>query len=271
MIQLNFGALMKWTNKNIESAITASSIGFFIILWHFLSRHESIYLPSPYYTLKVLINLIIHGDQLYGRTIQALTLSSLKIVIQGVIISLLFGFVLGILMGYFRKVELFFNTIMEILRPIPPLAWIPLGYILLSFSNRPTVYVQLLVVFVGAFFPILVNTVQGVKNVDRKLIEAAKSCGSNERDVLLKVIIPSSIPSIITGFRIGLGIGWMCIVAAEFVGGRSGIGYYIWSSYSLGGRSAEIIAGMIVIGLVSYVLNKSVLLVEKRLSLWRYT
>jgi len=162
------------------------------------------------------------------------------------------------------------NTILEILRPIPPLAWIPLGYILLSFVETPSAYVQLLVVFVGAFFPILVNTVQGVKEINKNLIDAAKSCGASDKDIFFRVIIPASVPSVITGLRIGLGVGWMCIVAAEFVGGRSGIGFYIWSAYSLGGRGPEIIAGMAAIGAVSYLLNKSVLIIEKRLTPWRY-
>ncbi|KUO51702.1 MAG: hypothetical protein APF76_15060 [Desulfitibacter sp. BRH_c19] len=256
--------------KNNNSIISMSSLIIFFLVWYFLAHNNLVNLPGPVQTMKVFFVLITTGDQLYNKSIQELTLSSLKVVLQGVSLSFILGFSLGMIMGYFKTFELFINTIIEMLRPIPPLAWIPLGYILFAFTDKPSTYVQLLVVFVGAFFPVLVNTVMGVKQIDRILLDAARSCGAKKKDIIFRVIFPAVLPSVITGLRIGLGVGWMCIVAAEFVGGRSGIGYYIWSVYSIGGRSAEIISGMIAIGVVSYFLNKSVLVLEKRLTPWRY-
>ncbi|MDY6960007.1 MAG: ABC transporter permease subunit, partial [Halobacteriota archaeon] len=131
------------------------------------------------------------------------------------------------------------------------------------------ILVQIFIVFVGAFFPAVLNTVHGVKSIDTAYIESARTFGSSDLQILQKVIIPGSLPSIITGVRIGLGIGWMCVVAAEMIGGSaSGIGFFIWAMYSIGGGTAKIISGMIAIGAVGYLMNDGILRVEKRVLKW---
>ncbi|MHC1624761.1 MAG: ABC transporter permease, partial [Methermicoccaceae archaeon] len=129
--------------------------------------------------------------------------------------------------------------------------------------------VQIFVVFIGAFFPILLNTIHGVKGVEPILLEVAQTFGARKRDQILKVVIPASSPSIMTGIRIGLGVGWECVVAAEMIGGTSsGVGLFIWDMYSIGGSAAEIVCGMITIGLVGYLMNEILLLIQRGVLRW---
>lgn len=259
------------TNKNgVYAGTVAVSLLFFGAAWYFLAWAGLVPLPLPHEVLQTFFKLVVFGDPLYQKTLPEITLASLKVVLLGALLGFCLAVPLGVFMGFWPVLEVFVNAILEMIRPIPPLAWIPLGYVLFSSAERPTACVQLLIVFVGVFFPLLVNTIEGVKGINRIYFEAAKSCGAGQRDILLRVVVPAALPSIVTGVRVGLGVGWMSIIAAEFVGGKTGIGYYIWSMYNLGGRTPEIISGMIAIGLVSYLINKSVIYAEKRLAPWLF-
>ncbi len=245
------------------------SVATILIVWQLTASLELLELPSPIKTLRVFTDLIISGDPLYSRTLPEIVWASLQIVIKACTASIVVAVCLGILMGAVQPLRKYFEAILEMLRPIPPLAWIPLSYVMFANTGSPTEYVQIFVVFVGAFFPILLNTIHGISMVNRIHLEAAHTMGAAPRQVLLQVMLPAALPSIFNGIRVGFGVGWMSIVAAEFVGGKLGIGYYIWSSYSVGGRTAEIISGMVAIGIVGSLINKAILLTEKRLVPWR--
>ena len=151
---------------------------------------------------------------------------------------------LGIVMGWWRLVYNQVNPIMEILRPIPPLAWIPLSILWFGIGDEQNEFI----IFLGIFFPILVNTIVGVKNIDPILIRAARSLGASERRLLARIVLIGALPQIITGVRIGLGVGWMALVAAELVGANSGLGFVINDARSML-RTDIIIVGMLTIGL----------------------
>lgn len=242
----------------------------FIIIWHLAAATGLVGLPTPGEALAVLAALVVKGDPLYGWTLQQFTWASLQIVLKGWAASTAVAVPLGLAMGFSPRLERVAGGFLELMRPLPPVAWIPLAYLIFAAFPGPTAWVQTFVVFVGAFFPTLVTTTEAVKGVDPLYIEAARTFGASPRQVLSKVVIPAVLPSVITGTRIGLGVGWMCIVAAEFVGGRKGIGFYIWSVYNVGGRAPEIVAGMVAIGVVGYLANRGLLWVEKRLSPWRW-
>jgi len=245
------------------------SLASFIIVWQIMAMSQILELPTPIRTLTVFISLVISGDPLFNKTLLEIVGSSLEIVIKASLLSFVLAIPLGVFMGTVGWVRKYTESGLEMIRPIPPLAWIPLSYIIFSGTNSPTEYVQIFVVFIGAFFPVLLDTIHGINMVNPIYLEAARTMGASRSQVLLQVIIPGALPSIFTGIRVGFGVGWMCIVAAEFVGGKMGIGYYIWSSYSVGGRIAEIISGMIAIGLVGSLIGRLVLLLEKRLVPWR--
>ena len=170
---------------------------------------------------------------------------------------------LGIAMGWWRLVYNQVNPIMEILRPIPPLAWIPLSILWFGIGDEQNEFIILL----GIFFPILVNTVVAVKNIDPILIRAARSLGASERKLLIRIVFIGALPQIITGVRIGLGIGWMALVAAEMVGANSGLGFIINDARSML-RTDTIIVGMLAIGVVGLLIDSTILALSRRLLPW---
>ncbi len=254
------------SGDRIFRVLSAASV---LLAWQAVAGLNLVDLPSPGKTFRVFINLLVNGDPLYNKTLSQIVWASLLIVIKACVLSFMAAIPMGILMGSVEKLRKYFDSIIEMIRPIPPLAWIPLSYVIFANTGSPTEYVQVFVVFVGAFFPVLLNTIHGIGMVNRIHLEAARTMGASPGQVLLRVMLPGALPAIFSGIRVGFGVGWMCIVAAEFVGGKLGIGYYIWSSYSVGGRTAEIISGMIAIGIVGSFINRVILLAEKRLIPWR--
>lgn len=252
-------------NLKLQSFI---SVIVLFIVWQALSSFQIASLPTPWKTITTFTALVLHGDPFFEWTLQQFVWASLKIVLRAWLLSLLLAVPLGICMGRFTFAEHTLSPVLEVLRPIPPLAWIPISYIIFAGTAAPTNWVQVFVVFIGSFFPILLTTVVAVKTVEPYYMDVARSIGATPAQMLSKVIMPSILPSIVTGARIGLGVGWMCIVAAEFVGGKRGIGFYIWTAYTIGGRAPEILAGMASIGLVGYLMNKSLLFLQKRLAPW---
>jgi ABC-type nitrate/sulfonate/bicarbonate transport system permease component len=168
-------------------------------------------------------------------------------------------------MGWSKKLKMFLTPFVEVIRPVPPLAWIPLAIIWFGIGIKSAAFI----IFLGAFFPILLNTVSGVLMVDVRLVEATVVLGARERHLLMKVLAPGSLPSIWTGLRIGLGIAWMTLVAAEFTGVKSGygLGYLIMIARDIQ-RSDLVVAGMVTIGLIGYGLDMVLRNVEKRLLKW---
>lgn len=196
---------------------------------------------------------------------------SLMKVVFGYCLALGIAIPLGILMGWRGNVARLFYPIIEIVRPIPPIAWIPLAILWFS-ATRPSffpgIYYAGFIIFIGAFFPILLNTTAGVRGVRKLYIEAAQTLGASEKQVLIKVIIPGALPSIVTGMRIGMGVGWMCLVGAEIVNAQYGLGYVTvlgMRLYDLG----LIASGMIMIGLTGIVIDRGFRYVEDRFLPWR--
>jgi NitT/TauT family transport system permease protein len=190
---------------------------------------------------------------------------SLERVVAGFIVAAAIAIPLGIGMGRSDRMYDLFDSVMQLLRPIPPLAWVPLALAWFKIGLVSMVFI----IGMGAFFPILLNTLDGVKGVKKTWIEAAEILGARERQILSHVILPGAAPTIWTGMRVGFGIAWMCVVAAEMMPGtNSGIGYLIMSSYNWG-QVQVIIAGIIVIGLIGIVIDYLFKLVDRRSFKWR--
>jgi NitT/TauT family transport system permease protein len=200
----------------------------------------------------------------YGNLI-ANAFTSLERVILGFLIAAGLAIPLGIGMARSDYMNDFFDSTMQLLRPIPPLAWVPLALAWFKIGLASMIFI----IAIGAFFPILLNTLDGVKSVKRNWIESAELLGANRREVMLKVIVPGAAPTIWTGLRVGFGIAWMCVVAAEMMPGtNSGLGYLIMSSYNWG-QVQVIIAGMIVIGLIGIGFDSLFKAVDRRSFSWR--
>ena len=190
---------------------------------------------------------------------------SIERVVLGFALAAAVAIPLGIGMGRFAVLNDFFDTTIELLRPVPPLAWVPLALAWFKIGIVSIVFI----IFIGAVFPILLNTVDGVRGIKNTWVEVSTTLGASERQILTKVVLPGAAPTIWTGLRVGFGISWMCVVAAEILPGpTSGLGYLIMYAYNLG-QINVIIAGIIVIGLIGLVVDQGFRAVEKRWFGWR--
>ena len=232
-----------------------------LVLWQMIASVTGITLVD---VANALLRLTLEGDSEGIYLIQHI-FASVGRVTLGFLIAALTAIPLGIIIGRYRLADSILGPVVEAMRPIPPIAWIPLS--LLMFQGN-VIGTQAFIIWVGAFFPILINTTTGVKRTEPVHIDSAKTLGANERQILGKIVLPSAGPEIFAGLRIGFGIGWMCLVAAEMLRGRDGLGYLIWTYWAVG-RTAEVISGMLLIGLIGFLITFAFLLVEKYILRWR--
>ncbi len=239
-----------------------------ILVWQGLSSSGIVpayKLPSPAKVTTGFFDLIRTGMP-PGHLLHIHIYYSLLRVLWGYSLALLVAVPLGLLMGWSDKVRSLIEPLIEMIRPIPPLAWIPIAILWFGIGGKSAAFI----IFLGAFFPILLNTISGVLSIDPVLIEAARVLNAGRRFIFLKVLVPGAIPSILTGMRIGIGIGWMTLVAAEFTGVKQGygLGYMIMTARDIQ-RSDEIIAGMLVIGSIGLVIDACLKLIERQMIKWR--
>jgi ABC-type nitrate/sulfonate/bicarbonate transport system permease component len=213
-------------------------------------------MPPPLQIVRTAAGMVTSGELGYH------VLASLKREGIAFLLSLL-AVPVGVAMGWFERVHKQLDPLVEILRPIPPLAWIPLSILWFGIGDEQNEFI----IFLGMFFPILINTIQGVRTVDSTLVRAARSLGANEGRVLTRVVLKAALPQIVTGMRVGLGFGWMALVAAELVGANSGLGFLINDARSVL-RTDIIIVGMLTIGLMGLIIDATLRLAMGRLMPW---
>jgi NitT/TauT family transport system permease protein len=166
-------------------------------------------------------------------------------VLAGFIAAAVAGVALGLAIGRHRALEDTLLPPLEMLRPIPAVAWIPLAILIFPSSELSMIFIT----FVGALFPILLNTMHGVEGVDPRLVATARGLGTTRWRLYAEVILPAAAPAIFTGLSIGMGTAWFCLVTAEMIAGQYGIGYFTWESYTLQ-NYADIVVGMAIIGVL---------------------
>lgn len=166
-------------------------------------------------------------------------------VLTGFATAAVLGISLGILIGWFQKIEDLIFLPLEILRPIPAVAWIPLAILMFPNAEAGMIYLT----FVGAFFPILISTIRGVESTDMLLLRVGQSLGAKQWHIFKDIVVPGAMPSIASGLVIGMGNSWFCLVTAEILAGRYGVGYITWESY-VTSNYPPIVMGMLLIGLM---------------------
>jgi ABC-type nitrate/sulfonate/bicarbonate transport system permease component len=231
-----------------------------VLLWGGLSAAGKInpfILPSPENVMRALLQALESGELLQG------TLSSLGRVGIGFCLSLATAIPLGIVIGVSPAVRSFADPLLKFLRPIPPIAWIPLAILWFGIGNGPSYFLTM----IASFFPILTNTITGVENVSRQHLWVAHCFQASRTSILWDIIIPSSLPTLISGIRTGFGFAWMAVVAAEMIATRSGLGYLIYTSQDML-RTDRVLVGMLVIGLIGMLADTLLLLLQKRLVHW---
>ena len=239
-----------------------------LIVWQTLCSVKVIpahLLPSPIKIVLGLKDLMVIGMP-PGYVLPYHALYSLFRVALGFACAALSGIPLGLLMGGSPRLRRLISPVIELVRPIPPLAWIPIAILWFGIGMKSAAFI----IFLGAFFPILINTISGVVSINPVYFEAARTLNAKPKHLFFKILLPGATPSIFVGMRIGVGIGWMTLVAAEFTGVKSGygLGYMIMTARDIQ-RPDEILAGMLVIGLIGLLINGALRAYESRIVRWQ--
>jgi NitT/TauT family transport system permease protein len=236
----------KVTRERIISALLGGiSIAALFLFWYFGTRYKLEFyirfknVPTPYEVYQQLTQVGLSNKYLFNIAI------SVRRILMGFVIAIVIGVPLGLAIGKYERVRDLFMPVVEILRPIPAIAWVPMSIMLWPNNEASIVFIT----FIGAFFPILLNTIHGVHSLDGVLIRAGRCLGADEGRLLLNVILPGSLPHIFTGLAVGMGVAWVSLIAAEMISGQFGVGYFTWEAYSLVNYPA-IVLGMITIGVL---------------------
>ena len=229
-----------------------------IIFWYVIT--EGVHLVNPYILPGPIEVCTSAWDLIISGKLLKNTIDSLFKVFGGLILAGIVAIPLGILIGWYKTLEDLCSFVISILRPIPPIAWIPFSILWFGIGTVPAVFI----IFMGCVFPILVYTIDGVKRTDKVLIESAQTLGASDRKVLTRVVLPSVFPYIVSGLKVGVGIALMCTISAEMIGSSSGLGYMILQATSRFDPGTTVV-GMIVIGLIGLILDYVFGLAEKRI------
>jgi len=223
----------------------------FVVMWQLVSifgqrinPQLDVMMPPPTAVISAASDLMARG------VLFTHIFDSLYRVLLAVGAATALGVPLGLAMGWSRRFRFVVDPLLEFIRPIPPLAWIPLSILWFGIGDVQIVYI----IFLAAFFPIVLNSLAGARDVDPYLVRAGLSLGAGPRELFLTVVLPAALPHIFTGMRVGLGIGWMALVAGELVAAPSGLGYMINNARTLF-RSDYILLGMVLIGILGLVLD----------------
>jgi len=230
----------------------------FLIIWHVFSLtfSNSQLLPSPIVVFETL------ADSLKEDLLKDVIASVQRVVI-GFLVAAILGIFLGMLSGMNILISRLVSPILELLRPIPPIAWIPLAILWFGLGNNPAYFL----VFLGAFFPIFTNTYFGMSTIEENYKRAAYSLGATKKKIIFDILLPASLPHMFVGLKVGLGIGWMAVITAELVGAQSGLGYMIQMNRVLL-NVPKVIVGMVAIGIVGFLLNILIVKIEHKLIPW---
>ena len=240
--------------------------GAMVIVWHLATYGQKYSLiPPPSDVALALWDLAFGGinDDAYSKTLHIHLLASLSRVYGGFAIALSVALPLGLLIGRIALIRRVLDPTLQVLRPIPVTAWLPLAMIMFGLGPRSAFFL----VCLGAFYPILINTIFGVRTVDQRLFEAASMLGCQGTAQFFRVVLPASLPAIFTGLRLGLGFAWVVIVVGEMTGVQTGLGAIIMEARQLS-RTEIVICGMVVIGVAGFISDRIVVVLGKRLLRW---
>jgi NitT/TauT family transport system permease protein len=257
--------LPRITRQQLSSAgIVALSLTLGVLLWHFVTainldfyiNFENV--PSP---LRVFTAFVAHiQTEIFWTHIGV----SMRRILISYLLAVAIGIFIGLVMGRSRIARAFIMPYIEVIRPIPAVAWIPLAILMWPTEESSIIYIT----FLGALFPIVLNTLHGVEQTPEVLVRAVQSLGASRWAVFRHVVIPAALPSIAAGLAIGMGVSWFSLLAGEIISGQYGIGYFTWDAYSLINYQ-DIVVGMLVIGFLGTASTAAVKLVTKPMLKWQ--
>ncbi len=251
--------------------IKSKSIGFAIVgllvfggLWSLLSAYTKNALPTPTATLTVLKEMLSDPFYDYGPNDKGIGLqlfSSIKTVLSGFLLGSLIAIPIGILMGASTICKQIFYPIVQLLKPVSPLAWFPIGLVVFKDTGMATIFI----VFITSLWSTLINTSFGVASIPQDHKNVAKAFGFSKMRYLTKILIPYSLPHIITGLRLSISVAWLVIVAGEMLSGGAGIGFFVWDSWNA--LSLEkVISAIIIIGIVGLLFDRIFTFIENKVA-----
>lgn len=255
---------------SLRSVVLALIVpGLLLALWHVATTLQwTRLIPTPWETAAYMVDFVVGGihDDAFSATAHIHLLASMQRVYGGFALAVVAALTLGILIGSVPLARQMLDPFLQVMRPIPVTAWLPLSMILFGLGARSA----FALVFLGAFYPILLNTILGVKSVDPKLLEAASMLGCRGHAQFTRVVLPAALPSIFTGLRLGLGLAWFVIVVGEMTGVPQGLGAVIMDGRTLS-RTELVICGMIIIGVAGFLSDLIVVAIGRRLLRWSPT
>src|SRR3954454_2833775 len=249
--------------QSLKQALPAVGVLIMLIAlwWVAVATTHSVIFPSPWQVVTGTAELMKDG------TLWMHIGASLMRVGSGFLLAVIVAIPLGLWMGWVRGAYATLNPLFQILRPISPIAWIPIAILWFGVGNASPIFL----IFISSVFPMIVQTVVGVHTIEKRYLRAAENFGVSRRKLFLKVVFPATLPQIIVGMRIGLGVAWLVVVAAEMIALHSGLGYLIIDSRNAGNRYDLVIAGMIIIGLIGLALDGIMRMLEGLKSVrWKY-
>ena len=239
-------------------AATALLVG---VWWIVVVESHSVIFPTPWQVVTGTMELIEDGT-LWGHIG-----SSLFRVGTGFLLAVAVGVPLGLFMGWVKGAFTTLNPIVQLLRPISPIAWIPIAILWFGVGDVSPIFL----IFLSSLFPMIVQTISGVHTIERQYLRAAENFGVSRFKLFHQVVIPAVLPQIIVGMRISLGVAWLVVVTAEMIALRSGLGYLIIDSRNAGNRYDLVVAGMVIIGITGLLLDGGMRRLEKLKTVrWRY-
>ena len=247
----------------VTFALACVSLTALFLFWYLGTKYRLEFyirfknVPTPYEVYQQLTQVGLSNKYLVNIAI------SLRRILTGFFIAIAIGVPLGLAIGKYPRVRDLFMPVVEVLRPIPAIAWVPMSIMLWPNNEASIVFIT----FIGAFFPILLNTIHGVHSLDGVLVRAARCLGASEFRLFLNVILPGSLPHIFTGLAVGMGVAWVSLIAAEMISGQFGVGDFTWEAYSLVDYPA-IVLGMITIGCLGLACSGIIRMVGTLLMPW---
>ncbi len=250
--------------KNNKKYIVISAISMivFFMIWELVTDVLQVFpaysMPSPVKTFQAFISKLTNTSP-DGSILIVHIIASLQVTLTGYIFGALVGIPLGILMAWYKPVDLFVKPIFDLIRPIPPIGWVPIMILLLGIDLKS----KAMVIFVASVIPCIINAYSGIKQTSEVHINVGKTFGLTKFQILKKIAIPTALPMIFTGLRVSLGVAWMTLVAAELVAATKGLGYMLQIARTIG-RPDIIVMGMLVIAAVGAILTGTLEFLEKK-------
>lgn len=264
------GSKTAWLKRLLSSPVVKKTVlgllGMlaFLLVWQFLSSSGVLKLPTPTKVVADTKELILnpfYTGQGNDAGIGWQILASLRRVAVGFSLAAIVGVGLGMIIGASPLLYDAFDPILQVLRPVPPLAWLPISLAALK-DNEPA---AMFVIFITAVWPIIINTIVGVQQIPNDYRNVARVLHLSKLDYFLNILVPATIPYVFTGLRIGIGLSWLAIVAAEMLIGGVGIGFFIWDAWN-SSLISEIIIAVVYVGVVGLILDRLVALAGRLLT-----